>query len=456
MRSGKEKFYFYRRITTALLCLPLLYFALFAPLPAAGNAQSRPPTEEFETYDDFTTSVRERFLRYVTYDTQSDPYSDTAPSTSKQMDLARILADECRAIGLIDVEVSEFGIVTATLPANTDADIPVIGFIAHLDTAPDASGANVIPIVHENYDGRDIVLNHGTVISPGEFPALRNYIGQTIITASGDTLLGADDKAGIAIILTVMEYLIQNPQIPRGKVRIAFTPDEEIGRGTENFDVEAFGADFAFTVDGGPLGELTYESFNAAGALVEITGRSIHPGIAKGIMVNASLIAAELAAALPADETPASTEGREGFYHVNRIEGNVEKATVDMIIRSFDGGEFEARKQFIRNLVNELNEKYGAGTITLNLTDQYFNMLEKIDPWIIEYAKSAFIAAGVEPFVEPIRGGTDGAILSYKGLPCPNIFTGMRNIHGPYEFVALETMVKAVEVVLQLIKGLVP
>jgi tripeptide aminopeptidase len=406
---------------------------------------------EFKTYDDIRTGVLERFLEYVTHDTQSDPYSDTAPSTSRQMAFAKLLADECRAIGLTDVTLCEFGIVMATLPANIEADIPIIGFIAHMDTHPDASGANVVPRIHENYDGTDIVLHHGTVISPDEFPALNNYIGQTIITASGDTLLGADDKAGIAIILTAVEYLIQNPDIPRGKIRIAFTPDEEIGRGTVNFDVAAFGADFAFTVDGGPLGELTYENFNAARAVIEIKGRSIHTGYAKGIMVNAGLIAAELSAALPSDERPVNTEGYEGFYHVDKIDGGVERATIEIMIRAFD--DFEARKQFITDLVAGFNAQYGAGTVTLSITDQYYNMHEMIDPWIIDYAKTAFIAAGVEPYNVPTRGGTDGSILSYRGLPCPNIFTGMYNFHGHYEFVTLETMVKAVEAVIELCRG---
>ena len=403
---------------------------------------------ENKTYDDITTGVRERFLRYVTHNTQSDPNSDTSPSTSGQTDFAKLLAEECTAIGLIDVTFCDFGIVMATLPANINFDVPVIGFIAHMDTAPDAPGANVIPRVHGNYDGGDIVLDHGTVISPDEFPFMTGYIGQTLITASGDTLLGADDKSGIAIILTAMEYLIQNPDIPRGKIRIAFTPDEEIGRGIENFDVEAFGADFAFTVDGGPLGELTYENFNAADASIEITGRSTHPGSAKGIMVNAALIAAEFVAAFPADEIPAATEGCEGFYHILSIEAGVESARIELIIRCFD--KFEERKQFVTDLTAEFNERYGAGTLTLNLSDQYFNMKPMIEPWIIEYAESAFAAAGVVLYTAPARGGTDGAGLSYRGLPCPDIFTGMRNIHSIHEFISLETMVKAVEVIIEL------
>jgi tripeptide aminopeptidase len=431
-----------KKILALLLAMGILSFCV-----SCGKSDT---PAEFETYNDITTGVRERFLRYVTHDTQSDPNSDTSPSTSGQMDFAKLLAEECISIGLIDVTLNEFGIVTATLPANVNFDVPVIGFIAHMDTAPDASGANVIPRVHENYDGGDIVLDHGTVISPDEFPFMAGYAGQTLITASGDTLLGADNKSGIAIILTALEYLIQNPEIPRGKIRIAFTPDEEIGRGTENFDVNAFGADFAFTVDGGQLGEISYENFNAAAASIEITGRSTHPGYAKGIMVNAALIAAEFVAAFPSDEIPANTEGREGFYHIYSIEANEESARIDLIIRCFYADEFEERKQFVTDLVAEFNERYGDGTLTLNLSDQYFNMMPMIEPWIIEYTESAFAAAGVVPYAVAARGGTDGAALSHRGLPCPNIFTGMRNIHSIHEFISLETIVKAVEVVIEL------
>jgi len=413
-------------------------------------------SEENEAYTDFTpmadikTGVLERFLRYVTHDTQSDPNSDAAPSTQTQMDFAKLLAEECRAMGLSDVKLSEYGIVTATLPANIDAKVPVIGFISHVDTSPESSGTDVKPLLFENYDGENIVLPSGTVISPDEFPVLKNYIGQTIITGSGDTLLGADDKSGLAIIMTAMEHLIQNPEIPHGEIRIAFTPDEEIGAGTDNFDVEAFGADFAFTVDGGEIGDISFENFNAAQAVIEITGKSIHPGSAKGIMVNSALIAAEIVSSFPNGETPATTEGYEGFYHVTNISGNVEKSEITLIIRCFDSEEFEARKRFVSELTDTFNNKYGENTVKLNMTDQYYNMIEMIPSEIIEYAKSAYIAAGVEPVVHATRGGTDGSMLSFKGLPCPNIFTGGHNFHGPYEFIPLESMVKAVDVVVQL------
>jgi tripeptide aminopeptidase len=399
---------------------------------------------------DMKTAVLERFLNYIAYDTQSDPDSNTTPSTSKQMIFARYLYEECKTIGLSEIELNEYGIVTATLPANIEDDVPVIGFLAHMDTSPEFSGKDVVPQIIENYDGKDIVLNAETVLSPEEFPALRNYIGQTIITTSGDTLLGADNKAGIAIILTAMEYLIQHSEIPRGKIRIAFTPDEEIGRGTDNFDVDAFGADFAFTVDGGPLGDLEFENFNAARALLEITGRSVHPGSAKGIMKNSVLIAAEIASAFPPDEVPAKTEGYEGFYHLVRIDGDVAKTRMEIIIRCFDRKKFEARKEFVVNLVNSFNRKYGEKTVKLDINDQYYNMKEKIDPHIIEYAKAAFSTAGVEANIVPVRGGTDGAMLSYKGLPCPNIFTGGHNFHGPYEFISVESMVKAAYVIINL------
>jgi tripeptide aminopeptidase len=395
-------------------------------------------------------AVLERFLRYVMYDTQSDLNSDTVPSTSKQLDFAKLLFEEAKAIGLSDVHLSDAGIVTATLPSNIDADAPVLGLFAHMDTSPEASGKNVIPQVHENYDGKDIVLSTETVLSPEEFPSLQNYIGQTIITASGDTLLGADNKAGIAEILTAVEYLIQYPEIPHGKIRIAFVPDEEIGRGVDHFDVHAFGADFAFTIDGGTLGELEFENFNAAWASFEITGRTIHPGSAKGIMKNAVLIATELVSAFPPDDVPAKTEGYDGFYHLVGIEGDVAKTKMDILIRYFDDEEFESRKQFVADLTNDFNIKYGENTVKLDMRDQYYNMKEKIDPQIIEYAKVAFAAAGVEPVIVPVRGATDGAILSRRGLPCPDVFAGGYNFHGPYEFIPLESMEKAVHVIISL------
>jgi len=433
-----------KKIIAFILATTLLLISV------ACNNNTAPPTQEPEGEFDMQEAVLQRFLSYVVHDTQSDDDSEATPSTAKQIDFAKILVEECKKIGLSDVELSPYGIVTATLPANTDEDTKVIGLIAHMDTAPDASGEGVVPLLHENYNGGDIVLPHGITISPNEFPELKNYIGQTIITASGDTLLGADDKAGIAIILTAMEYLLRNPEIPHGKIRIAFTPDEEIGRGTENFDIEAFGADFALTIDGGATGELEFENFNAARAVFEIHGKSVHPGYAKGIMINAALIASELVSEFPPGETPANTEGYEGFYHIMNIEGGVEKATVNVIIRSFDEDEFEARKKFAKDLAARFNEKYGEGTVVLSLNDQYFNMMEFVPDWVIELAKDAFSAAGVKPVIKPIRGGTDGAMLSNRGMPTPNIFTGGYNFHGPYEFAVLESMVKAVNVIINL------
>jgi len=433
---------------TSLLALSLSLALLLASCTT--DAAESPRTAPTGSPPDIRTAVVERFLEYISHDTTSDPGSDTSPSTSEQMDFAKLLYEECKAIGLSDVSISEYGVVMATLPANTDGDFPVLGFISHVDTSAEASGANITPQIVENYDGGDIALNETMTLSPDEFPAMMNYIGQTLITTSGDTLLGTDDKSGIAEILTAMEYLINSPEIPHGKIRIAFTPDEEIGRGTENFDVEAFGADFAFTVDGGPIGELEYENFNAANATIEITGRSIHPGRAKGIMVNSSLIAAEIAMALPPDETPATTEGYEGFYHMTGIDGDVSKTTMGVLVRSFDTDDFEARKSFVTGLVDALNEKYGLGTIALDMNDLYYNMVEMVDPKIIDFAMAAYAEAGVEADIVPIRGGTDGARLSFMGLPCPNIFTGGHNIHGPYEFIPVESMVKAVDVIVSL------
>jgi tripeptide aminopeptidase len=360
------------------------------------------------------------------------------------MEFAKLLFEEARAIGLSDVQLSDDGIVTATLPSNIETDAPVLGLLAHMDTSPETSGKDVTVQLHENYDGKDIVLSAETVLSPEEFPELQNYISQTIITASGDTLLGADDKAGIAEILTAMEYLIQHPEISHGTIRIAFTPDEEIGRGTDHFDVDAFGADFAFTIDGGSLGELEFENFNAAWASFEITGKVIHAGSAKGIMKNSALIATELVSAFPPDDVPSKAEGYKGFYHLVGIEGDVAKTKMNILIRYFDNKEFETRKQFIVDLVNDFNIKYGEDTVKLDIRDQYYNMKAKIDPQIIEYAKAAFAVAGVDPIVVPVRGGTDGAMLSFKGLPCPNVFAGGHNFHGPYEFIPVESMEKAV------------
>ena len=429
-----------------IVSLLLIFILTF--IGACGQNQNPPvPAGEF----DIKIAVRDRFLSYVVHDTQSDYESETTPSTAKQTEFAKLLVEECKRLGLTEIELSPHGIVTATLPANTDIDLPVIGFIAHLDTAPDYSGANVIPRLHENYDGGNIILNNGLVISPDEFPALMNYTGQTIITASGDTLLGADNKAGIAIILTAMEYFLRNPDIPRGKIRIAFTPDEEIGSGIETFDIEAFGADFAFTIDGGELGQIAFENFNAASVVFDIAGKTVHPGYAKGIMINAGLIATELVSMLPADETPAMTEGYEGYYHVVDIEGSVESAKVTVFIRSFCRDELEKRKQFSVDIAESLNDIYGADTVKWEINDQYTNMREFIPDWLIDFTKAAFYETGIEPIIVPARGGTDGSFLSTEGLPCPNIFTGGYNFHGPYEFIPLESMVKAVLVVINVI-----
>jgi tripeptide aminopeptidase len=427
----------------------LLIFLLVISCNAEVAEKKPQLTGDFEV----KTSVLERFLRYTSYDTQSDPDSKTSPSTGKQLTLAKALHEECKAIGLTEVTLSGHGIVMATLPSNTQTNIPVLGFIAHMDTAPAASGKNVTPKLFENYDGKDIVLNSEVTISPDEFPFLLNYTGQTIITANGDTLLGADDKSGIAEILTAMEYLLRNPHIPRGKIRIAFTPDEEVGRGTENFDVKAFGADFAFTIDGGELGELLYENFNAAKAEFEITGKSVHPGYAKDILINAAIIAAELASAFPHSESPETTEGYEGYYFVQAINGDAAAAKMKVDIRTFDRDDLEARKKFVTNLAAEFNTRYGEDTIKVEIIDQYYNMKEMIDPQIIEYAKAAFAAAGIEAISPPQRGGTDGAMLSFKGLPCPNIFAGGHNFHGPYEFIPLESMEKAVDVIINLCRA---
>jgi tripeptide aminopeptidase len=405
--------------------------------------------QEYNYESDLKTAIKTRFLKYVSYDTQSNASSEVAPSTQSQLEFAQLLVDECIAIGLSNVSLCKSGIVMATLPGNTGVATPTIGFLAHMDTSPDASGKNVVPRIWENYDGNDIVLD-GVTISPAEFSALSKYIGKTIITASGNTLLGADNKAGIAIILTAMEYLLHNPQILRNNIRVAFTPDEEIGRGTANFDVAAFGADFAYTVDGGGEGALTFENFNAAMARIEITGRSIHPGTAKGIMKNSALIAADFIQALPADDTPAHSSGYEGFFHLTRSEGMVEKSTLEILIRCFDEEEFEQRKKFIADLADTFNEKYGAGTVKADIREQYLNMRKMLSDELIDYTIASYNAIGIEPVIRPTRGGTDGARLSYMGLPCPNIFTGGYNYHGPYEFVVLESMVRAVDLVVNL------
>jgi len=398
--------------------------------------------------------VIERLLRYAKVNTQSDETSDTTPSTEGQWDLAHMLVEELKEIGMEDVTIDERAYVMATLPENVDGDVPTIGWLAHLDTATEFTGENVNPQVWESYDGSDLLLNkeEGIVMTTEENEELLKYVGQTLITTDGTTLLGADNKAGIAEIMTAMEYLINNPSIPHGRLRVAFTPDEEIGRGPHHFDVEKFNADFAYTVDGGPLGELQYESFNAAQAKITFYGHNVHPGTAKGKMIHAVKMANELINALPEREAPEYTEGYEGFYHLLSLEGTVEKAEVHFIIRDFDRETFNKRKGKISTLVSQLQERYGEEAIELQLDDQYFNMREKIEPVIeiIDTAKEAMNNIGITPVIEPIRGGTDGSQLSYMGLPTPNIFTGGENFHGKYEFASADHMVKAVEVIVEI------
>ncbi|MBC1697595.1 peptidase T [Listeria welshimeri] len=394
-----------------------------------------------------------RFTKYVKVDTQSNEESTVCPTTKGQMELAKILVTELKEIGMQEVTVDEFGYVMATLPSNTTKEVPVIGFLAHLDTATDLTGKNVQPQVHENYDGKDIVLNKelNVVLSPKQFPELAQYKGKTLITTDGTTLLGADDKAGITEIMVAMNYLINHPEIKHGKIRVAFTPDEEIGRGPERFDVEAFGAKYAYTMDGGPLGELEYESFNAAAAKITFNGNSVHPGTAKNKMVNAVKMAMEFDARIPKEEAPEHTDGYEGFYHLISLNGDVEQAKSYYIIRDFDHLKFVERKTHIATVAKELEEKYGKGLVELKLNDQYYNMREKIEPVkeIVDIVSAAMRNLDIEPKISPIRGGTDGAQLSYKGLPTPNIFGGGENFHGKFEYVALESMVKATEVIIE-------
>ena len=400
------------------------------------------------------SKVLKRFLEYVKIETTSDANSDTSPSTEGQLEFARKLVEELKDLGLEDVSLDDKGYVMATLPSNIDKKVPTIGFIAHMDTSPDMSGKDVKPKIVENYDGKDIVLNEekNIILSVSEFPELKNYIGHTIITTDGTTLLGADNKAGIAEIITAVEYLIENPQLPHGTVKIAFTPDEEIGRGADHFDVEKFNADFAYTVDGGPIGDLNYENFNAASANISIQGTNIHPGTAKNLMVNSMQVAIELHNMLPVNERPEFTEGYEGFYHLVGFNGNVEKTEIYYIIRDHDMQKFNKKKETLEKIVEFLNYKYG-NIITLDIKDTYYNMKEIIKDRmeIIELAKRAMEEVGVKPLISPIRGGTDGARLSYMGLSCPNIFTGGHNFHGRYEYISLSSMEKAVEVILKII-----
>lgn len=398
--------------------------------------------------------VTERLIRYAKINTQSDETSQSTPSTEGQWELANMLVDELKQIGMKDVTLDEHCYVMATLPANTDEDIPTIGFLAHLDTATEFTGANVKPQVWENYDGNDLVLNEAKqiVMTTKENPELLNYVGHTLITTDGTTLLGADNKAGIAEIMTAMEYLIKHPEIKHGDIRIAFTPDEEIGRGPHHFDVEKFNADFAYTVDGGPLGELQYESFNAAQAKVTFYGHNVHPGTAKGKMVNAVKIGFEYISQLPEREAPEYTEGYEGFYHLLSFSGDVEKASAHFIIRDFDRENFERRKNTMEMIAETLRKKYGGEAVELDINDQYYNMREKIEPVIeiVAIAKEAMRAVGVEPVIKPVRGGTDGSQLSFMGLPTPNIFTGGENFHGKYEFISVQNMNKAVQVIVNI------
>jgi tripeptide aminopeptidase len=398
----------------------------------------------------------ERFTAYVKVDTQSDESSETCPSTPGQWTLLHMLVDELKSIGMEEVTIDENGYVMATLPSTTEKEVPTIGFLAHVDTATDFTGKGVNPQIVENYDGGEIVLNEAlnVVMSPKNFPNLSEYKGHTLITTDGTTLLGADNKAGVTEIMTAMSCLIQHPEIKHGKVRVAFTPDEEIGRGPHKFDVAAFNAKYAYTVDGGPLGELEYESFNAAGAKITIKGSNIHPGSAKNKMINSTKIAMELNSKLPAEEAPEHTEGYEGFYHLISFNGDVEETKLNYIIRDFDRDQFNARKTTVTNIVNELKVKYGEDKIILEMKDQYYNMREKIEPVkeIVDIAHQAMENLDITPIVNPIRGGTDGSQLSYMGLPTPNIFTGGENFHGKYEFISVNNMVKATHVVIEIIK----
>lgn len=392
-----------------------------------------------------------RFISYVTVDTESDPNNPAFPSTEKQWNLARQLEKELTSIGLEDVELDENCYLMATLPSNLDYEVPTIGFVSHIDTSPDFTGANVNPQIIENYDGGDITLNKelGIVLSPSEFDDLLLYKGQTLITTDGTTLLGADDKAGVTEIVSAMEYLVKHPEIKHGKIRICFTPDEEVGKGAHKFDVEKFGAEWAYTMDGSQIGELEFENFNAASAKVMIKGKIVHPGYAKGKMINAVLIANRFIAALPADEVPEKTEGYEGFFHLHTISGNVDGASIEYIVRDHDFEKFQGRKALLNQIASDLNAELGKDLIAVEIKDQYFNMKEKVEPvmHIIEIAKEVMEDLNIKPIIKPIRGGTDGSQLSYMGLPCPNIFAGGHNFHGRYEYVPVESILKASEVI---------
>ena len=399
-------------------------------------------------------NILDRFLRYVAVDTQSDPTSETQPSATKELDLLKILKDELLAMG-VEATLDEYGYVMATIPANCGKEIPAVGFIAHVDTAPDASGADIKPQIIPDYDGTDIPLKgvEGLSLKVSDFPELLDYKGQTIITTDGTTLLGADDKAGVAEIMNAVQYMIEHPEFKHGEIKIGFTPDEEIGRGVVKFDVEKFGARYAYTMDGGAVGELEYENFNAAGATVKIQGRNIHPGYAKGKMLNAILIGMELNALLPVEQRPEFTTGYEGFYHIIGFNGTVEEATFSYIIRDHDMNLYEQKKAYMQKCVDFINEKYGEGTATVEIRHQYYNMRKEVEPHyhIVEKARLAMEMEGIVPNIKPIRGGTDGANLSFMGLPCPNIFAGGHNFHGKMEFIPLESMEKASKVILNII-----
>lgn len=401
-------------------------------------------------------AVVNKFLKYISFDTKSNEDSNAHPSTEGQMVLAKELARELEEMGMIDVSVDSKAYVMATLPANTENHVPTIGFIAHMDTAPDMSGKDVKPQFVENYDGKDIILNKekNIVLKVEDFPEIKDYIGKTLITTDGTTLLGADDKAGVAEIMTAMEYLINHPEIKHGTVKVAFTPDEEIGAGADYFDVEKFNADFAYTVDGGTVGELEYENFNAAGVKLTIHGRNVHPGSAKDKMINSITVGNELDSMLPENEVPEHTEGYEGFYHIVAFNGTVEETKMQYIIRDFDREKFEERKATMQKVVDTLNSKYGEGTVELQMNDQYYNMKEKVEPvhHIVDTAFKAIEEVGLVPKVVPIRGGTDGARLSFMGLPTPNLFTGGHNFHGKFEFIPTFAMSKAVDVILKIIE----
>jgi tripeptide aminopeptidase len=403
-------------------------------------------------------NIINRFISYVTIDTESDPNSETTPSTEKQWNLANKLVEELKAIGMEDVTIDKHSYVMATLPSNVDHDVPTIGFVAHFDTTPDFTGANVQPQIVENYDGGDILLNkeNNIVLSPNYFKDLLQYKGQTLITTNGLTLLGADDKAGITEIVTAMEFLINNPEIKHGKIRICFTPDEEIGRGADLFDVEKFGAEWAYTMDGSQIGELEYENFNAAGVKITFKGKSVHPGYAKGKMINSMLIANNFISKLPKEETPQETKGYEGFFHVTGITGSIEETKLELIIRDHDMKKFNKRKKLVEKITKKINKKFskqfGEDIVITEIKDQYYNMKEKVQPvmFIVDLAEEAMKSLGIKPLIKPIRGGTDGCRLSYMGLPCPNIFAGGHNFHGKYEYVPVESMQKAVEVIVKI------